>query len=310
MLIRSGVLLMVGALSACASLSNSNESVDLARTEYESIQADPQVVQYAPVELARTGTLLQNAERAWQTDEAEADVEHLAYLAAQQAALAREAAKLRAAEAYIAGAGEEQAQARLESRSRQAEEARRLAELAQMEVRAAEQREALAEERARQFQQQAFEARAQLDAQLDAARETAERERVLQQQLGATETERGLVITLNDLLFDSGKASLQPGGNRSLDKLAAVLQQYPERSVRIEGFTDSTGPDAYNRELSQQRAAAVRQVLVDKGVASERIDVEGFGAQYPVATNDTAAGRQLNRRVEVIILDVDTSVGQ
>jgi outer membrane protein OmpA-like peptidoglycan-associated protein len=121
-------------------------------------------------------------------------------------------------------------------------------------------------------------------------------------ELKARQTERGWVLTLtNDLLFDTGKATLKPGGKRAVEKLAQFMREHPDRDISIEGFTDSSGPDDVNRSLSERRAEAVKQALVARGVETNRIDARGYGQAFPVASNDTPAGRQLNRRVEIII---------
>ena len=121
-------------------------------------------------------------------------------------------------------------------------------------------------------------------------------------ELEARETERGWVLTLREeALFDGGSAALKPGAERALERLAGLLQTQPERSIAIEGFTDRTGPAEANRRLSEARAAAVKQGLVQRGVDAARIQTRGHGPGFPVASNDTAIGRQLNRRVEIVI---------
>ena len=121
--------------------------------------------------------------------------------------------------------------------------------------------------------------------------------------LKAERTDRGFVITMGDVLFDSGKAALSPAANRNIEKLADFLRRHPTRNLLIEGHTDSVGSDQLNMTLSAQRAEAVKMALVAKGVGSERIFTKGYGKMYPIATNDTAEGRQQNRRVEVIVLN-------
>lgn len=121
--------------------------------------------------------------------------------------------------------------------------------------------------------------------------------------LQAKQTDRGLVLTLGDVLFDTGKAELTAGGTRKLDQLAQFLIEHPDRRVEIDGFTDSIGPDGYNLDLSERRADAVRAALVARRVDPSRIGTQGYGKSYPVASNSNASGRQLNRRVEVIIGD-------
>jgi outer membrane protein OmpA-like peptidoglycan-associated protein len=121
--------------------------------------------------------------------------------------------------------------------------------------------------------------------------------------LQAKKTDRGLVMTLGDVLFDTGKSTLKSGGLRSLDKLAAFMNANPDRKVAIEGFTDSVGSDEMNQTLSEHRADAVKVALVNAGIGSDRITTRGYGEEYPVAGNDSASGRQLNRRVEIVLSD-------
>ncbi|HXH12942.1 MAG TPA: OmpA family protein [Alphaproteobacteria bacterium] len=121
-------------------------------------------------------------------------------------------------------------------------------------------------------------------------------------ELQAKETERGIELTLGDVLFEVNRADLKPGAIRNLDQLAEFLRQNPTRNILIEGHTDSTGSDSYNLDLSRRRAEAVRDFLIDRGVGPARITARGYGEAYPIAPNDTAAGRQQNRRVEVVVL--------
>lgn len=130
-----------------------------------------------------------------------------------------------------------------------------------------------------------------------------QRAQSLQQELAelrAEKTDRGIVVTLGDVLFDTGKATLKPGAYSTVDRLADVLKQSPERMVIIEGYTDSVGSEAFNQVLSERRAEAVQAALFERGVASQQIQVIGKGESSPVASNDNAAGRQQNRRVELI----------
>jgi OOP family OmpA-OmpF porin len=123
-------------------------------------------------------------------------------------------------------------------------------------------------------------------------------------ELRADRTERGLVVTLGDeVLFDVDQAELKPGGMQQLARVAEFLREHPDRKVLIEGHTDSTAPDTYNLALSQRRANAVEDFLITQGVEPTRISAIGYGEQLPIATNDTAAGRQANRRVEIVVLD-------
>jgi outer membrane protein OmpA-like peptidoglycan-associated protein len=122
-------------------------------------------------------------------------------------------------------------------------------------------------------------------------------------ELKARPTERGMVITLGDVLFDLDKAELHPGANLVMDRLSDFLKKHEERRILVEGFTDSTGAEDYNMQLSERRARAVRQALMDRGIVGDRIEVRGYGEQFPMATNETIAGRQQNRRVEIVFSD-------
>lgn len=144
----------------------------------------------------------------------------------------------------------------------------------------------------------------QLDARTREAQEARQRAHKLEQELAnikQQQTERGTIFTLGDALFSTNKADLKPGAQASFDRLARLMNESPNRKIVVEGHTDSTGSDEYNMTLSQQRADAVKSYLVAQGVAADRISSVGKGKGFPVATNDTASGRQQNRRVEVII---------
>lgn len=145
-----------------------------------------------------------------------------------------------------------------------------------------------------------------------AARLEADRERhrraALERDLAglqARETERGLVVTLGDVLFETGKADIKPGARRTLDQMIRALRADRSATLAIEGHTDSVGKRNYNLTLSQRRANAVRAYLVGRGIAANRILTRGLGPDYPVASNRTEAGRQQNRRVEMIVQNDD-----
>jgi len=142
------------------------------------------------------------------------------------------------------------------------------------------------------------------DAAHLAAASSAQQAAELQRQidvLQAKPTDRGLVVTLGDVLFDTGKAGLKAGATSNLNKLIAFLNQYPDRTVVIEGYTDNVGSEEYNQGLSERRADSVKAYLAGQGVGAIRLSALGRGESDPVAGNDSAAGRQQNRRVEVII---------
>lgn len=116
------------------------------------------------------------------------------------------------------------------------------------------------------------------------------------------ETSRGIVISLSDILFDVNQATLKPGAAQNIARISTVLRQYSDKQISVEGHTDSDGSDAYNQDLSQRRAASVREALVAGGVNADLITSKGFGESQPVATNATAVGKQQNRRVEIVVL--------
>jgi outer membrane protein OmpA-like peptidoglycan-associated protein len=140
----------------------------------------------------------------------------------------------------------------------------------------------------------------------DQAQMASERARSLEQELSdlkAKKTDRGIVVTLGDVLFDTGKATLKPGAYTTIDRLATALKESPDRKVLIEGHTDSVGSDEYNQSLSERRAASVQAALFERGVEASQIATVGKGETTPVAGNDNAAGRQQNRRVELVFQD-------
>jgi outer membrane protein OmpA-like peptidoglycan-associated protein len=216
---------------------------------------------------------------------------------------------------------EAKAQADQESRQReQAERDRQTAEQAKADADRARQEaeaakaEALAQQQAAQSQaqqaqlaaQQADQARAQAEqARLQAEQEKEQtRARLLQQLnqvLQTRESARGLIVDMPDVLFDTAKYTLKPGARERLAKVAGILMAYPDLHVQVEGHTDNVGGVEYNQQLSEKRAAAVRDFLVQQGVKSTDIESRGFGMDQPVATNATATGRQLNRRVDLVV---------
>jgi outer membrane protein OmpA-like peptidoglycan-associated protein len=165
-----------------------------------------------------------------------------------------------------------------------AQQMAKLKEAQQVVAHAPEERSAQA------AQSEAAQAKAQA---ADAQRELA--------ALQAKQTAEGLVITPRDIIFRTGSAELQPGGEASIDRIAQFLRQNPDRKILIEGFTDSTGSATVNQQLSEQRADAVRLALANAGVNASRIEIRGMGPAEPLASNDTTSGRLLNRRVRIVI---------
>jgi outer membrane protein OmpA-like peptidoglycan-associated protein len=219
---------------------------------------------------------------------------------------ARTAAEQARVEAERANAQLARDRAELEARARQLANDRaaadaRAEQLARERAEADARAEQLARERA------AADARAQqaTDAAARAERERAELREKLQQQLNVIletrESARGLIVNMSDVLFDTASATLKPGAREKLARVAGVLLTYPELKIDIEGHTDSVGGDDYNQDLSERRADSVRAYLVRQGISSQMVQAEGFGEARPVVTNNTSAGRQQNRRVELVI---------
>jgi outer membrane protein OmpA-like peptidoglycan-associated protein len=126
--------------------------------------------------------------------------------------------------------------------------------------------------------------------------------------LNAKKTDRGMVLTLGDVLFDTGKSQILRAGTDNLAKLAEFFSRNPEATASIEGYTDSVGSDATNLSLSERRAGAVQSALLKMGVPSDRLATHAYGEENPVASNDSAAGRQLNRRVEIVFAKAATEI--
>jgi len=216
---------------------------------------------------------------------------------AAQAAQEAEAQKRAQAEA-----GEkQQAQARAEAEASAAKEAQ-----ARAEAEAAAAKEAQARSEAEMKEQAAQEqAQRERDAAAQAEREKQElRAKLLDQfnrVLPTTDTPRGLVVNMGDVLFDTAKADLRPGAREALAKLSGIVLNYPSLQLTIEGHTDSTGTEEFNQRLSEKRADGVRDYLVGQGLNANSIVAKGMGQQMPVADNATSQGRQKNRRVEIIV---------
>lgn len=292
--------------AGCAGTPVSNQAIDQARATYQQAAADPQVQQHAQSELRSAAGALADAERMAKENADGQLVNHNAYLAEQRARSAMRIAETRRNEGAVAAATEERRRIQIEARDREiaaAREQARQAEAAklQTEQQAKQQVESArleAENRARLAEQE----RLQKDTQQSELAAEVKRLQTELADIQAKETERGWVLSMkNELLFDTGKATLKDGAQRALNNVAGLLSKHRDRSIAIEGFTDSTGTKELNQRLSEQRADAVKEALVARGIEPKRIDTRGYGPQFPIASNDTPVGRQLNRRVEIVI---------
>jgi outer membrane protein OmpA-like peptidoglycan-associated protein len=285
-------------LVGCGTAPESGAMLDEARSAVAEAEADPNVTRYAPTELDRARKLLMNAESSAKEKGAkDPTAAHYAYLTTQLARIAEQRANEQAAMARIKAGETERQKILLSAREAEASNALAMARSATDQARSA------------QADAQAAQANAQA-AQAQVAQSEAERQRLAAQleEMQAKQTSRGIVLTLDDVLFDTGRAELKPGANRSIEQIASFLGENPERRVQIEGFTDSQGTDDYNLELSQSRADAVAMAIIQRGVAAERVRALGFGEQFPVASNTNAGSRQLNRRVEIIVSNENATI--
>lgn len=257
-------------LAACSSTPDRIEELETARAIVPQVEASPRAgiaasyVSEARKSLDRANKLVDSGGRV-------GDIEFEAMVASRNAQIANEKIlTAQAQEELEKGTAERQA---VLIEAREAESRRR-----QQQAQNAEEQAELAEHRASTLEQELSDLRAK-------------------------KTDRGMVLTLGDVLFDTGMATLKPGAYTTIDRLATVLKQAPDRKVMIEGHTDSVGGDDYNRQLSERRAAAVQTALLERGVSSNQITAVGKGETFPVASNDNAGGRQQNRRVEMVFTD-------
>ena len=262
---------ITAVLAACAAAPQRSEQVEQARAAIQTLSQDPLAQQAASADLEAARKALQSAEMAMQQKQPPPVVDQYAYLATRHA----EAGEARVSEAHarqeVARAEEDRTRIVMETRNREAMNAHAQAENAQMQAATAQQQLATA-------QQQLAD-------------------------LKAKQTDRGMIVTLGDVLFDTGQATLKPGADLQINRLATYLSNNPRTRVLIEGHTDSRGSDAYNEGLSERRARAVATALETRGIAADQIQTAGRGKAFPVATNDTPAGRQQNRRVEIVFSD-------
>ena len=334
---RKSILVMsalaAAVISACAS-NAPNASLESARVAVNQTASNPEVMRRAPLELKAARDTIDQADGVWRNDRDEGEVNHLSYLAKQRAEVARNLARSRQVDEEVKEANSAGDKLRLEARTREAERARMDATAAQNQTQTAQAQArqsqidaANAQQTAATAQQNAVAATrmAAADrAQSIAAQEAAAAERLRAEQAAGTanaaqervrqletqlrdiegkQTERGLLVTLGDVLFAFNKAELTPQAGPRLDKLASFLKQFPQRKLLVEGYTDAVGADAYNMELSERRAEAIREALVARGVDTTRVVTKGYGKAYPVADNASVDGRAVNRRVEVVIAD-------
>ncbi len=260
-------------LMACSSIQKSQALLD-AEQAFAEAKQNEQILRHAPAELERAEKALSRAATA---DNKE-DMASLTYVGTTRIETARAIAARKAANNRLLELGEVKNKERLKAR--------------EIEIQLEQQAKA----EALRDKEAALMEREQALAKAEALRLELE-------ELQALKTERGMVMTLGDVLFSSGKTELLPGAMSTIDKLASFLAEYPEKTVLVEGHTDNVGTETYNLDLSERRALSVKEALVQVGVDASRIDTLGLGESTPITDNLTAAGRLKNRRVEIVIRD-------
>jgi outer membrane protein OmpA-like peptidoglycan-associated protein len=291
-------------LAACAAAPVKPEGADAARARLTQLQSNPELATRAPVSMKDAEIAVRIAEQP------QADPEigrYNVYMADRKVDIAVAQAETALAVDQRVGLAHEQEKARLDARTHEADLAN--SKLASARVEIADQKSQAemtrlaaadaAQQAALLASQQSDAAAAQLAAQ-QAAQQNAEMQRELD-EMHAKMTDRGAVLTLGDVLFATGRADLKVGATNNLDRLVVFLSNYPNRTVVIEGYTDNIGGDEYNMALSQRRSDSVKAYLTGQGIGSMRLTSTGKGLSNPIAGNDSASGRQQNRRVEVII---------
>jgi OmpA-OmpF porin, OOP family len=268
-------LAVAAALTACSAAPPRNESLELARTIVPEVEKSSRVG-VAAADVAKARTSLDAANRLAASKAKSADIAFEATNAVLSAQIANEKILTAQANDDIANGTAQRQAVLIQAREResqrsvdQASDSRLQAEASQLRVDS-------------------------LEAQLA--------------DLKVKKTERGLVLTLGDVLFDTSQSTLQSGAYGTLDRLAMALRETSGRKVLIEGHTDNVGSDENNQSLSERRARSVQTGLTQRGVARDQITSSGKGENFPVASNDTAEGRQSNRRVELIFTEDRTRV--
>lgn len=275
-------------LAACAAAPLKPAGAVDARAKLTRLQSNPDLATRAPVAMKDAEFAVLTAEEP-QTDPELAN--YRVYMADRKVEIATAQAQTAFSEDQRAALSQKRDQSRLDARTREADASTRQLATARGEI--ADQR--------REAEAKRFEVDAAHSDAAAAAQQSAELQRQLD-DLHAKLTDRGMVMTLGDVLFATGKADLKIGATANLNKLVTFLNSHQDRTLMIEGYTDSAGSHDYNDALSQRRADSVKSYLTDQGINSMRLTAAGKGESDPVAGNDSASGRKQNRRVEVVIV--------
>jgi len=281
-------------LAGCASTPRQSPQLAEARDAVETLSGRPRAMEAAGPDLKAARAELHRADAALRNGKPMDEVDHLAYLSLRHAQAGEARVDAARSQAQVVQANQERQQLLLEAQKHQAMTAQQQAQNAQQQAQSAQQQVQAAQSEAQQARNQAQMAQQQL------ANERQQLKQMQTEQLGAKQTDQGMVVTLSNVLFSTGKSTLQAGAHLQLERLAQYLKAHPKERVLIEGNTDSTGSAEKNQELSAARAHAVAQALQLRGVPPNQYQTIGLGEAYPVASNDNVAGRQQNRRVDIV----------
>jgi outer membrane protein OmpA-like peptidoglycan-associated protein len=259
----AAMLIGTVALAGCATHHNSEQALQQANSQFQSVKENTDVLRSAPRDVVRAGELLGKAERLSSYLGSGGDVVHYAYLSQRYSEIAQEHSRLMLDEERLT---------KMEMERQRLQLALREAKLAS------------AQQHGQWLEDQIV-------------------------SLATTQTDRGLVMTLGDVLFDTGHTELKTSANRTVLKVVQFLQLNPRRVVRVEGYTDNVGDEKENLRLSRERAQSVADVLTDLGIDEKRVQVQGYGDQYPVEANASERGRAKNRRVEIVFSDATGQIG-
>jgi outer membrane protein OmpA-like peptidoglycan-associated protein len=270
---RAAVLGMAGVAALALGIGcarRPNAALEHARAAMDQANQTPEITTNGAVALHEAQQELDRADRAYKSGKDDVVVDHHAYMTERKIDIARANAEQKVAEQELARLNDQRSQVVIQSRTGEAAAAREEAASTRDELR--------------RMQEQ-------------------------MRSLNPRETDRGTLLTVSNVVFETNRAELKPGAMQDLNNLATFLRQHPDRQVMIEGHTDDTGTAEYNRQLSEERANAVRDYLVRNGVAASQVQTHGYGESYPVATNATESGRQRNRRVDIVVSPTGATAG-
>jgi len=303
------LLLVLAGCGSSVDETTAKDRLEQARAAYDQASSNPDVTGTAQLPLMDAAKDLQAAQNSSDYTK----MEHSAYLAQRKAQTALALGEGKASENELEHLKQESNDTVLKvkeqemvAKGRELKSAQSEAERAKSEAESAKSAADVARTRAEMAQSEAERAKSEaLQARTESEKTKAENEQLMRElsELKGKQTDRGIVLTIGDLLFETAKADLSTQANASIAKLAQFLLNHPGRNLSIEGHTDSVGSDSYNDALSQRRAESVKNALVERGVGAERIVTKGLGKRFPIASNATAQGRQMNRRVEVVVLN-------